>query len=409
MSKINDINPDLKALIRSLDGLVPDPANAREHGERDISGIARSLEEFGQQKPIVVRPDGSTIAGAGTIVAARRLGWTQIAAVTWDRDAKKMVGYAVADNRTAELSEWSEAGLRAAIAAVEEAGLSIEDVGFTEAELEDILGPVAGATPKEDEAPPLPKVAVTQPGDIWDCGGHVVICGDTVAGAVRAVIAAAGAEPKLCWTDPPWNVAYGEAKHWSRFKHREIANDALGDQFPAFAKGFCDAIAGVLPPGAPIYMAMSAQEWPVIDGALRGSGFHWSSTIIWAKDSLVLSRKDYHTQYEPIWYGWLAGAARLCEVRDRTQSDVWQFDRPRNSEEHPTMKPVGLVTRALVNSSRRGELVLDPFGGSGTTLIAAEQSERHAALVELDPRYVDVIVERWQNLTGGKATRRLAA
>ena len=151
------------------------------------------------------------------------------------------------------------------------------------------------------------------------------------------------------------------------------------------------------------YVVMSAQEWPVVDKCLRQAGFHWSSTIIWAKDRLVLSRKDYHTQYEPIWYGWNESAARLVEVADRKQSDLWQIDRPSKSDLHPTTKPVELVERALQNSSEARANVLDLFGGSGSTLIACEKSGRINFSMELDPKYCDVIVKRWEDFTGQKA------
>ena len=170
---------------------------------------------------------------------------------------------------------------------------------------------------------------------------------------------------------------------------------------------FCNDIANSLfvctKAGAPIYVVMSAQEWPVIHVALNAAGFHWSSTIIWAKDSLVLSRKDYHTQYEPIWYGWNGGAARLMELEDRKQSDLWEMQRPKRSELHPTTKPVELVERALENSGKPGGIVLDLFGGSGSTLIAAEKTGRQCRTVELDPKYADVIIKRWQEYTGLKA------
>jgi DNA modification methylase len=148
---------------------------------------------------------------------------------------------------------------------------------------------------------------------------------------------------------------------------------------------------------------MSAQEWPVIDKQLREVGFHWSSTVIWAKDRLVLSRKDYHTQYEPIWYGWNADSARLSPVEDRKQSDLWEIQRPARSELHPTMKPIELVQKSIVNSSKPGNIVLDSFGGSGSTLIACEQTNRKCRMVELDPQYCDVILARWEKFTGKTA------
>jgi DNA modification methylase len=201
-------------------------------------------------------------------------------------------------------------------------------------------------------------------------------------------------------------VAYGESSHPS-WKQRSIANDNLGAEFPAFASRFSSVIADVLLPGAPIYMAMSAQEWPVIHAALTEAGFHWSSTIIWVKDHAVLSRKDYHTRYEPLWYGWKDGAARLTPLDDRSQNDVWEIPRPTRSEEHPTMKPVELVARALANSSKVGDRVFDPFLGSGTTAVAAEQTGRACYGIELEPKYVAVTLERLEGL--GLAPRKVVS
>lgn len=154
--------------------------------------------------------------------------------------------------------------------------------------------------------------------------------------------------------------------------------------------------------GAPTYVVMSAQEWGNLMLSLKESGYHWSSTIIWAKDTLVLSRKDYHTQYEPIWYGWHEGESRLREVEDRKQSDLWQIPRPKRSDEHPTMKPVDLVVRAIQNSSLQSDNVLDLFGGSGTTILAAEKTKRTGFAMELDPHYCDVIRKRWAEFVHGE-------
>jgi DNA modification methylase len=176
------------------------------------------------------------------------------------------------------------------------------------------------------------------------------------------------------------------------------------DEWQSFVAGFVSNFSSFSKGGCPIYLVMSAQEWPVIDATLRDHNFHWSSTIIWAKDRLVLSRKDYHTQYEPIWYGWNDAAPRLSPVEDRKQSDLWQFDRPSRSDLHPTTKPVELLVRMIQNSSKRGDVVLEPFAGSGSTLIACEQTDRKCRAIELDPKYVDVIVKRWETLTGLTAT-----
>jgi DNA modification methylase len=214
-----------------------------------------------------------------------------------------------------------------------------------------------------------------------------------------------GDKARLIWTDPPWNVDYGsDAKH-SSWKPRQILNDKMSTgQFGTFLLSAFKCMADYSVPGAMVYIAMSAQEWPNIHLATIEAGFHWSSTIIWAKDSLVLSRKDYHTQYEPLWYGWYAGndkkAKRLHPLSDRKQSDLWQIPRPKVSVEHPTMKPVLLVGKAILNSSRSGDVVLDLFGGSGTTIIAAEQAERVCRMMELDAKYCDVIVNRYKEAVG---------
>ena len=232
---------------------------------------------------------------------------------------------------------------------------------------------------------------------------HRLLCGDSTIGEhVQRLMA--GARVAWCWTDPPWNVAYGASDH-PTWKSREILNDNLGDKFPAFCRAFIDQIKASVLPGAMLYMAMSAQEWPTIHCALSVAGFHWSSTIIWAKDSLVLSRKDYHTQYEPIWYGWNGEGPRLCPLEDRKQSDLWSIARPKRSDEHPTMKPVELVERSLLNSSKPGDLVYEPFSGSGSTLIAAEKTGRRCRAIELEPKYVQVAIERWEKFTGRKATK----
>lgn len=208
-----------------------------------------------------------------------------------------------------------------------------------------------------------------------------------------------GKKARCVFTDPPWNVDYGSDTRHPSWKSRQIMNDKMStENFGAFLFGAFECMAAVSEPGCMTYVVMGAQEWSNIMNAMRKTGYHWSSTIIWAKDSLVLSRKDYHTQYEPIWYGWLEGK-RLYPLEDRTQSDLWQIPRPKVSPEHPTMKPIELVAKALQNSSRSGDIVLDLFSGSGTTMIAAEQTERESRLMELDPKYCDVIVQRFIKLT----------
>lgn len=245
-------------------------------------------------------------------------------------------------------------------------------------------------------------------GEVWAVpsqttkGIHRILCADcTDPASVDFVMN--GKLAHITWTDPPWNVDYGGSDHPS-WRKRSIENDNLGAEFPEFAAKFCEQINRAMLPGAMLYMVMSAQEWPTIDLALRTAKFHWSSTIIWAKDRPVLSRKDYHTQYEPLWYGWKVGAGRLHELTDRKQSDLWIIKRPGISVEHPTMKPVELVERSLNNSSRPMDIVFDPFVGSGSTMCAAERSGRVCYAIEKDPRYVSVSLERL-DLMGCKPER----
>ena len=211
-----------------------------------------------------------------------------------------------------------------------------------------------------------------------------------------------GDKADMAFTDPPWNVNYGAVKEGNPqgWKPRTILNDFMGtEDFKEFMYKAFSCLNFAQKDGAMTYVVMSAQEWGNMMLTLAQNEYHWSSTIIWNKDSLVLSRKDYHTKYEPIWYGWKEGA-RLCPLEDRKQSDVWDVDRPKKSEEHPTMKPVELVERAITNSSQEGDIVIDLFGGSGTTLIASEQTGRRCRMMELDPRFVDVIVKRYIGVTG---------
>lgn len=260
-----------------------------------------------------------------------------------------------------------------------------------------------------DAIPDQPTKCIVNKGDLWTLGRHRLLCGDSaVVTDVETLMA--GEKADMIFTDPPWNVNYGSdlaEDNPQGYKPRTILNDHMGDKdWDAFTQALASNLFLCSKPGALIYLVMSAQEWPTIDKNLRKAGFHWSSTIIWAKDRLVLSRKDYHTQYEPIWYGWNEGAARLNPLEDRSQSDLWNVDRPHKSELHPTTKPIELIERAIKNSSVQGALILDLFGGSGSTLIAAEQTQRRAFLCELAPGYAQVILERWARFTGQDPVRQ---
>ena len=385
---------------RLISDLTLDPQNARTHSQKNLDAIKASLTKFGQRKPIVITSEGLILAGNGTLEAAKSLGWDHIdvtvTPVDWDLNTAR--AYALADNRTAELAEWDENVLAKQLLELMDEDFDIEAIGFElpEPEIE----------PEPDDAPSIEEVEHrTKLGQLWKLGDHLLYCGDSTEEATFTRLMG-DEKAHLIWTDPPWNVNYGAVDEGNQqgYKVRTIMNDHMNEgQWDEFVQQFCATLKEHSEPGAPIYLVMSAQEWPVIDRNLREVGFHWSSTVIWAKDRLVLSRKDYHTQYEPIWYGWNADAARLAVVEDRKQSDVWEIQRPGRSELHPTMKPIELVQKSIVNSSKPGNIVLDSFGGSGSTLIACEQTNRKCRMVELDPQYCDVILARWEKFTGKTA------
>jgi DNA modification methylase len=385
---------------RLISDLTLDPQNARTHSQKNLDAIKASLTKFGQRKPIVVTNDGVVLAGNGTLEAAKALGWDQIDVATapadWDEATAR--AYALADNRTAELAEWDENVLAKQLLELLDEEFDIEALGFEMPEPE--------IEPEPDDAPTIEEVEHrTKLGQLWKLGDHLLYCGDSTEEATFTRLMG-DEKAHLIWTDPPWNVNYGAVDEGNQqgYKVRTIMNDHMNEgQWDEFVGQFCKTLKDYSEPGAPIYLVMSAQEWPVIDRNLREVGFHWSSTVIWAKDRLVLSRKDYHTQYEPIWYGWNAEAARLAVVEDRKQSDLWEIERPSKSELHPTMKPIELVQKSIVNSSKPGNIVLDSFGGSGSTLIACEQTNRKCRMVELDPQYCDVIIARWEKFTGKTA------
>ena len=260
--------------------------------------------------------------------------------------------------------------------------------------------PDADADDDADEVPEPAEDPVSRPGDLWLLGNHRLLCGDaTVATDVERLLD--GARANICFCDPPYNVDYaGGVGAEKAGKGRRIKNDALGNDFGQFLYDAC-VLINLYTDGA-VYICMSSSELHTLQVAFKEAGGHWSTFVIWAKDRFTLGRSDYQRQYEPILYGWPERAKRHW-CGDRNQGDVWQITRPHKNDLHPTMKPVSLVERALRNSSQRGDLVLDPFGGSGTTLIAAEATGRRAALLELDPKYVDVILRRWQEFTGREA------
>jgi DNA modification methylase len=385
--------------------LLPYAANARTHSDEQVAQIAASIAEFGFNAPCLVDDRGVLIAGHGRLLAARQLGLADVPVIRLGHltDAQARA-YRIADNRIALNGGWNDELLAAELARLSEDGVDLDLLGFEEDELDrllDGLDDTDDAADDDDVMPEPPADPLSQPGDLWICGKHRVLCGDaTVLSDVEKVLA--GELAGMCFTDSPYNVDYaGGPDAARRGAERRIMNDALGEGFGRFLFEVCSNI--VANTEGAIYMCMSSSELHTLQTAFTAAGGHWSTFIIWAKDRFTLGRSDYQRQFEPILYGWPEGRTHYW-CGDRDQGDVWFIDRPHKNDLHPTMKPVELVERAIRNSSKSRDIVLDPFGGSGTTLIAAERTGRRARLIELDPKYVDVIVQRWQETTGGKAT-----
>ncbi len=389
-----------------IERLLPYIRNARTHSEAQIAQIAASIAEFGFTAPILAGSDGVIVAGHGRLAAARKLGLATVPVVVLEHlTPTQRRALVIADNKIAENAGWDEELLRLELAELQEADFDLALTGFDADELLEIMAgeeTTAEGHTDEDAAPEVPVTPVSKPGDVWIMGKHRLLCGDSTD--VASYDTLLGSERvAMIFQDPPYNVDYANtAKDKLRGTNRPILNDNLGDGFQDFLlAAFKPALARC---NGAVYVAMSSSELDTLQAAFRAAGGKWSTFIIWAKNTFTLGRSDYQRQYEPILYGWPEGATRHW-CGDRDQGDVWHFNKPRINDLHPTMKPVELVERAIRNSSRPGDVVLDPFGGSGTTLIAAEKSGRQARLIELDPKYVDVIVRRWQEYAGAQAVR----
>jgi DNA modification methylase len=377
----------------ALERLIPHARNARTHSEGQVAQIAGSIAEFGFVNPVLVGDDGVIVADHGRVLAARKLGLTEAPVIVLSHlTPTQRRALMIADNQIATNAGWNDELLAAELAALKDEAFDLELLGFDDAELDRLLATELEPDDGADEAPEPPADPISRPGDLWICGEHRVLCGNaTVLADVEKVLD--GELADMTFTDPPYNVNYANsAKDKLRGKNRPILNDALGEDFGALLYDACVNILTVTK-GA-VYLCMSSSELDRLQEAFRKAGGKWSTFVIWAKNTFTLGRSDYQRQYEPILYGWKDGADHYwCGARD--QGDVWHFDKPARNDLHPTMKPIALVERAIRNSSKTQDTVLDPFAGSGTTLMAAEATGRRAALVELDPRYCDVIVRRW--------------
>lgn len=383
---------------RRVDALIPLATNARTHSEEQVAQIAASMREWGWTVPILVDEKNLIIAGHGRLEAARRLNLVEVPVMVargWTEAQKH--AYALADNQLSLNAGWDNDLLKLEIKGLKEWDFDLQLLGF--GNLDELLAEQTEGLTDADEAPVPPEIPVTKLGDVWRLGQHRLMCGDStsVTDMDRLVD---GQAVDMLLTDPPYNVAY-EGKTKDALK---IKNDAMDDEkFREFLRDAFVTADTAMKPGAVFYIWHADSEGFNFRGACRDAGWQVRQCLIWKKQTMVMGRQDYHWKHEPCLYGWKDGAGHLWAA-DRKQTTVLEFDRPSRNAEHPTMKPVALFAYQLLNNTKGGDIVLDSFGGSGTTLIAAEQHGRHARIMELDPKYVDVAVQRWQAFSGQIAT-----
>ena len=393
---------NIKIDYLDINKIKPYKRNAKKHPQEQIDQIVKSIEQFGNCDPIAVWGEKNTIVeGHGRYLALKQLGVTgEIPVIHLDHlsdDERR--AYGLVHNKLTMNSGFDFDLLEQELNDIDPTMFDMSDFGFFQEEAPEVEEEESREVEEDDFDPDAEAEARCKRGQVWQLGNHRLMCGDSTS-AEDVTRLMNGEKADMVFTDPPWNVNYGAQQNPS-WKPRQIMNDSMStDDFKNFMFSAFKTMNNASKAGSMTYVVMSAQEWGNMMLALADNGYHWSSTIIWNKDQLVLSRKDYHTKYEPIWYGWKEGASRLCPLEDRKQCDVWDFDRPKRSDEHPTMKPVPLVARAITNSSKKGNVVLDLFGGSGTTLIACEQLNRKCYMCELDPKYVSVILQRYINFKG---------
>ena len=436
-----DTTSNLSIKRISLSALVPDPANPRKHDERNLAAIQASLLRFGQREPIVIQArTRRVIGGHGRLEAMKALGWTECDVVEADLDDVGATALAIALNRTGELAEWDLPNLGRLLESLRDVG-ELDGVGFEPPEIQDLLdGLLASASGEvvEDEAPAPPDAATSRAGDVWILGRHRVMCGDSASEADLDRLLS-GAPIHLLNTDPPYNVrveprsnnaiaaglsSFAGAGHHQgldlarhpskakkthdklRPKDRPLANDFVSDEeYVRLLRAWFGNASRVLLTGRSFFVWGGYSSFSSYPMGLEDAGLYFSQAIVWDKQHPVLTRKDFMGAFEICFYGWKEGAAHQF-FGPNNVTDLWAVKKVNpQSMIHLTEKPVELAVRAMQYGSRPGENVLDLFGGSGSTLIAAEQTGRNAFLMEIDPLYMDVIVDRWQRFTGKDAMR----
>jgi DNA modification methylase len=396
------VNLDIHIERRPVERLIPFARNPRTHTDEQVAQIAASMVEFGWVNPILVGADGVIIAGHARLQAAQKLGLSEVPVIVLDHltEAQRRA-LVIADNKLALNAGWDEELLRGLLSELREDEFNLEVLGFSDEELNALLAEppeLAEGLTDEDAIPEPLEEPVARRGDLWILGAHRLLVGD--ATSVEDVARLMGAErADLVFTDPPYGIDY----HGRTAERLTIANDRMPvEEFVAFLEAAFGALRGAIKPTASVYVCHGSRYQREFQNALEAAGFEVRCQLIWAKHTFSLGWGRYRFQHEPIFYCHLAGEEDPW-YGDHSQSTLWQEKKPAANRLHPTMKPVELVERALVNSSRKGELVADFFGGSGTTLIACERLARQARLMEIEPRYADVIIQRWQQHVGKRA------
>ena len=390
-----------------IDGLIPYARNSRTHSPEQVTQIAASIREFGFTNPILIDADGGIIAGHGRVLAARQLGMATLPCLRLGHlsEAQKRA-YIIADNKLALNAGWDETLLALELADLKAMDYDLGLTGFDLGEIDELIAGLDATPEGQTAADAVPEVraeAISKPGDVWVLGRHRIMCGDSTSATDVATLLGGGM-PHLMVTDPPYGVEYDA--DW-----RNHALRADGSPSNGRASGTVEnddkadwREAWVLFPGEVAYVWHAGNNSHVVADSLIACGFDLRAQVIWGKNQLVIGRGHYHQKHEPCWYAVKKGATGHWEG-DRKQTTLWDIDKPRKSETgHSTQKPIECMRRPIENNSKPGDGVYEPFSGSGTTIIAAEQTGRRCYAMELSPQYVDVAVRRWQQFTGKVAT-----
>ena len=386
-----------------IEKVVPNPRNPNKHSEKQIALLSKIIAAQGWRAPITVSTrSGFIVRGHGRLLAARKLGLAEVPVdyQAYETEAAEWADL-IADNRLSELSETDELLLKDLLQELGTSELDLELTAYTADEIDQMLGSAKEVQEDDfdaDKALSEIDEAKTRLGDIYILGKHRLLCGDsTDAAAVEKLMD--GQKADIAVTDPPYNVGYTGGTKDALTIQNDKQEDSAFRQFLSAAFTNMDA---AMKPGAVFYIWHADSEGYNFRAACKEAGWQVRQCLIWNKNQLVMGRQDYHWKHEPCLYGWKEGAAHLW-ASDRKQTTILCFDRPQKNAEHPTMKPVALLAYQIANNTKGEDIALDLFGGSGTTLVACEQLGRKCYMMELDPKYCDVIIKRWEELTGNKA------